>query len=53
MRLEPDSILGLNGMGPKAMSESDALNGKFPPRSSRGGGVEEGEAVQIPAAEPV
>lgn len=31
MRLEPDSILRLNGMGPKAMSElEEALNSAFP-----------------------
>ncbi len=57
MRLEPDSILGLNGMGPKAMSElEEALNSKFPPTPEAAEivEVEAGEAVQeMPAAEPV
>ncbi len=44
MRLEPDSILGLNGMGPKAMSElEEALNSKFPP-TPEAAEIVEGEA---------
>lgn len=57
MRLEPDSILGLNGMGPKAMSElEEALNNKFPPTPEAAEIVEgeAGEAVlEMPAAEVV
>jgi N utilization substance protein A len=57
MRLEPDSILGLNGMGPKAMSElEEALNSKFPPTPEAVEIVEgeAGEAVlEMPAAEAV
>lgn len=54
MRLEPDSILKLNGMGPKAMSElEEALNNAFPPPLAEFQPVEaaEGEAIVEVAAE--
>jgi len=51
MRLEPDSILRLNGMGPKAMSElEEALNQAFPLEPEAPEAGEEGEAQ---VAEPV
>jgi len=51
MRLDPDSILKLNGMGPKAMRElQDALDASFPPEPEEElAPVVEGEIA--PAAE--
>jgi N utilization substance protein A len=47
MRLDPDTILKLNGMGPKAMRElQDALDKSFPPEPEEvAAPVVEGEAV--------
>jgi N utilization substance protein A len=51
LRLDPDSILKLNGMGPKAMRElQDAIEQAFPPEPEP---VEEGAAVEAAQAEPV
>ncbi|MEW5870264.1 MAG: transcription termination factor NusA [Chloroflexota bacterium] len=53
VRVDPDSVFRLNGMGPKAWSElQEALNRDFPPEVEAEQ-AEEAEAVEAPAKELV